>query len=415
MGDANGRGGKPRFHPVDNVLIHEYNKTRNNQEEACFCYAPFRSLYFKYGGNAYPCCENVTYRLGVFPEDSIRDIWFGERMRRFREHIRHHDLDLGCTLCKHYLHIRNFHNIKARFYDYATPAESYPTRMEFQLANTCNLQCAMCDGWSSSMIRRNRDRLHPVPNPYDQGFVDQLEEFIPHLTQAHFVGGEPFIINVFLQIWERIVLVNPACQIIVQTNGTVLNDRIKAFLRKGNFSINVSLDSVNKQRYEQIRQGARFETTMKNIDYFVEYCRAKHTTFQITACPMQNNWREMPRLVRFANRKGSVALFHTVLYPRNYSLFGFSRRRLRFVHLYLRLALLGLPGFTMNQRVNRSHYRTLLAQIAHFYTDEAKKKEWLAFEEQQRRDLEEMREKERAPSSGPSTPTSTGVQTDAKR
>jgi MoaA/NifB/PqqE/SkfB family radical SAM enzyme len=81
---------------------------------------------------------------------------------------------------------------------------NYPRVMEFELSNECNLECVMCNGYFSSSIRKNREKLPASVSPYNDQFVDELDQFIPHLTDAKFLGGEPFMIDIYLKIWERI-------------------------------------------------------------------------------------------------------------------------------------------------------------------------------------------------------------------
>jgi len=368
------------YQPLDNRLIQEYYSFRSSLHHEYVCYAPFTNLFFNVYGEVYTCCENLTYKYGNYPEQSINELWFGEKARILRDHVKNNDLSLGCTLCKDNLEIKNFNGVKARLYDYTKSSGEYPVRMEFQLANICNLECAMCDGWSSSLILKNRGKLPALINPYHDDFVKQLEEFIPHLQQAFFVGGEPFMIDIYYKIWEKIVETNPFCIISVQTNGTILNNKVIALLEKGTFEINISLDSVRKEKYEKIRRNATFEKTMQNIDYFVDYCKRKNTVFQFTPCPMQLNWKEIPELIGFANSKDVKMLFHTVLYPKRFSLFGFSRFRLKRVNYFLRKEIFKLPGETPNERFNKQSMQTLIYQIAHFYNDNVKKKKWLAYE-----------------------------------
>ena len=118
------------FKPVSPKLIEAYNSARSSKNKDVFCHAPFRSLYFSFHGDAHPCCENLSYTFGKYPEKSVHEIWFGENMQKFRNHILHNDLSLGCALCKHYLEIQNYNGVKARFYDNAPPAREYPTRIE---------------------------------------------------------------------------------------------------------------------------------------------------------------------------------------------------------------------------------------------------------------------------------------------
>ena len=114
-----------------------------------------------------------------------------------------------------------------------------------------NLECIMCYGNFSSSIRKNREKLPSTPTVYDEKFLESLDPIIPDLKYVKFLGGEPFLINIYYEVWERIIECNPNCLIDVQTNGTILNDRVKDILERGNFRIGVSLDSLKKETYER--------------------------------------------------------------------------------------------------------------------------------------------------------------------
>lgn len=377
------------FNPVNEDLLNEYNAIRTEQNRSCFCHAPQRSIYFGFHGDAHPCCENLSYSYGKYPADSIHDIWFGEKRLSFRNYILHNDLSQGCSICEYYMKIGNFQGVKSRFYDNTPPAADYPSRMEFQLSNICNLECKMCDGWSSSQIRKNRDKLPPLSNPYNDVFVEQLKEFIPHLKQAHFVGGEPFVIPLFFKIWELITTMNPGCNITVQTNASVLNNRIKEIMENGNFSINVSLDSLNKATYEKIRKNASFEKTVDNVLWFMDYCKRKNTFFYFTPCPMKDNWKELPALAAYANEHDVRIIFHTVLYPRKSSFFGYSQWKLK--KIYKILSAVQLDENNDNERFNKNSFLALLYQVAHFYNDRTQRKDWLIFEKKDRKYIRQQR------------------------
>ena len=67
-------------------------------------------------------------------------------------------------------------------------------------------------------VERNVDvEVGVFENPYDAAFVKQLEEFIPHLEEVKFYGGEPFLIEIYYEIWEKIMELNPKVRISVQT------------------------------------------------------------------------------------------------------------------------------------------------------------------------------------------------------
>jgi MoaA/NifB/PqqE/SkfB family radical SAM enzyme len=148
----------------------------------------------------------------------------------------------------------------------------------------------MCNGNTSSSIRQNRDKLPPLPTPYDDAFVEQLKEFIPHLKEAKFFGGEPFLIHSYFQIWDVMMELNPAISIFVITNGTVLTEKVKELLHKGNFEMAVSIDSIRKERYEYIRKNANYESVMQNLDYFNDYIKSKGKTMSLSFTTQRENW-----------------------------------------------------------------------------------------------------------------------------
>ena len=156
-----------------------------------------------------------------------------------RRYMKGMDLPKGCEICYAQFESRNFSGLRARLYDHLAE-ELYPERdgrflpmpkvMEFEISNVCNLECAMCSGYWSSAIRANREKLPPLKSPYDEDFVKQLEAFIPHLQEAKFLGGEPFLIKTYYQIWDLIIRLNPGIAVSITTNGTILNPRIKEML-----------------------------------------------------------------------------------------------------------------------------------------------------------------------------------------
>ncbi|MDP6909849.1 MAG: SPASM domain-containing protein, partial [Flavobacteriales bacterium] len=206
--------------------LKDYNQSRPLGPQKKVCWAPFKSLYFGHYGKAIACCYNRTYILGNYPEQSIDEIWRGQQAENLRKYISNNNLDHGCQGCKSQILARNFDATKAKQYDQVKlNRNGYPSVMEFELSNVCNLECEMCSGDFSSLIRQNREGKPPLEEPYDEAFVEQLEEFIPHLEEVKFYGGEPFLIDIYYQIWEKIIEINPTVRISVQTNGTILNNR----------------------------------------------------------------------------------------------------------------------------------------------------------------------------------------------
>lgn len=357
---------KGLYNSVDPQLVREYNKTRPLGPKRLVCYLPFNSVHFCSGGRALACCYNQKVVLGVYPKQSVREIWFGEAGKRLREHMEHNDLSMGCQHCEYFLVTRAFTGLKAPVFDkYSHYREGqYPKVMEFDLTNTCNLECIMCNGSISSAIRRNRDKLPPLPNPYDAEFLRQLEEFIPHLKEAKFFGGEPFLIDIYYDIWERIAALNPEIELFVMTNGTILTDRVRSALEKGRFRLGVSIDGATKETYERIRPGARYEQVMKNLEYFNEYVRRRTWSLVISTTLMRVNWEEVPGMIEFCNRIGATIYLSYLKKPEHLALWNLEPYQLEEIHH--RLAAVVLPERSEIERANKRCYQDFLHQLCYW-------------------------------------------------
>ena len=225
----------------------------------------------------------------------------------------------------------------------------------------------MCTGYFSSLIRKNREKLPSIPSPYEDTFVEQLVPFLPNLKDAKFLGGEPFLIPIYYKIWEKIAEHNPNINVHITTNGTVLNQRVKSILEKLNCGIVMSIDSIEKDTYEKIRVNGRLETVMKNFEYFLEYTRRKKTWLTFAVCPITTNWKEMPGMVEFCNRKGINIFFNTVFQPFELSLRSKSQNELEeIIHCYKQQKL---PVENYLERQNRDCFLDLTNQLNKWLSD----------------------------------------------
>ncbi|MFC2169804.1 twitch domain-containing radical SAM protein [Acidobacteriota bacterium] len=356
---------------LDQKILSEYNKTRKTENTEVFCHAPFSSMYFLQNGNVAVCCYNRTNILGKYPLNTLEKIWFGTEADKIRDCLGRNDLPLGCEICRSQFQSRNFSGLRAQFFD-NMPKEtcsaekgkfiSLPKVLEFEISNVCNLECSMCIGYFSSSIRKNREHLPSIKNPYDDMFVKQLETFIPHLKEARFVGGEPFLIDLYYQIWDLIIRLNPDIQVSITTNGTILNKRVKNTLEGLRAHIILSIDSFEKENYERIRINAQFDQVMENFLFFKDYVKRKSTLMTIAVCPIRQNWKELPQLLKFCNEHGVQVFFNTVIYPKDAALNSMNKEDLSKITEYL--GSIELKENSEIHKYNNSKYRDLIQQIA---------------------------------------------------
>ena len=316
-------------------IVQEYNVLRQCPDKGSICHAPESSMYFGRDGMVSACCYNRSGSWGSYPVNSIAEIWSSAQAKSMRQSMRRNELPLGCSLCADQLIAGNFDGLLARQFDQNARSpilprlpESqhtdgngrYPVRLEFELSNKCNLECTMCSGFFSSSIRANRENLPPLPQLYGKEFVEQLLPFLPHLTQAKFLGGEPFLVDIYYDIWEKLIELNPLCQVSITTNGTVFTEKVRRVLEKLNCVIVVSLDSVNQASYESIRRNASLERTLHNVEIFSKINRLSGRSLSIATCPMVSNWREIPEVISWASRLGMRVFLNTVVFPAAHSL-----------------------------------------------------------------------------------------------
>jgi len=326
-------------------ILREYNATRTCADKGTICHAPESSMYFGRDGAVSACCYSRNGALGRYPDQSVDEIWNGAQAESMRAALRNNELPGGCELCADQLYAGNFTGLLARQFDQQSPVtlisrvqsllhtvatpKRYPLRLEFELSNKCNLECAMCSGFFSSSIRANRENLPPLPQSYDGNFVEQLLPYLPGLTHAKFLGGEPFLIDIYYEIWDRLIELNPGCKVSITTNGTVYTEKVKRVLEKLNCEIIVSIDSVVKSTYESIRRNATMERTLANLEVFANINRRKKMPLTIAVCAMVSNAAELPGLVEFASERGAHIFFNTVVFPASHSIKALPANRQR--------------------------------------------------------------------------------------
>lgn len=242
--------------------------------ENYFCKAPWNSLYFGMNGRITVCCFNREYILGNYPKDSIKSVLSGSFLENIREKTSVGDFSL-CQNCNTYYQQTGERPAAALNYDELSLNENaVPSIIEFELSNTCNLECIMCSPLFSSAIAR-RQGVPAFPDVYGDTFIDELGPLLSHLKLAKFFGGAPFLIPQYKKIWALLTKNNPECKIFVQTSAHYLDQQSKDILEQGRFDLSVSMDSFNKQSYELIRKNASFEGSMENYDYLYNYAKRK--------------------------------------------------------------------------------------------------------------------------------------------
>ncbi|MDD3877289.1 MAG: radical SAM protein [Bacteroidales bacterium] len=330
-------------------MIDKYNKLRTGINISKICYAHFNSLYFESDGTI-KTCGAKQYSLGKYPDITIKEAWEGETIKDLRQEMENGLFPDSCYLCKTQIKEGALESTFARFHDIDKPCV-FPQIISFECSEICNLKCIMCYN-----NRQNKIRLtNQSNNIYNDNFIKELIPIIPYVKIANFYGGEPFLNPLYFNIWEEFVKLNPNCQIQISTNGTILNDAVKKILDKGNFNIILSIDSLNKNTYEKIRVNSDLNLVLSNLEYFLNYCNIKNKKLHLVACFMQQNWQDIPDLIKFCNKNQIQITFNRVWHPENNVLYNSSSDLLNKIINYYKTVYL-----EKNTTIEKSNYGKFL-------------------------------------------------------
>lgn len=362
-------------HPdaLSSDVIKAYNSSRSIKQKKHICHAPFNNMYFNTEGHIAVCWLTFNNPVVYTEKKTLREIWQDAKLNSLRQNVKENNLQAGCGTCEKHLKEGNFVNVLARAYDNDYALTDYPSIMEFELENVCNLACTMCNGMLSSSIRKDREKLPPLVSPYGEKFIEELKEFIPHLKEARFNGGEPFLIKTYFKIWDLILAINPAVKITIATNGSVLNARVKDYLKRGNFHLNISMDGFSKEIYESIRINGNHAKLHENFEWFRDYCNENDRTLCIMINPMRQNWWEMIDFLNWCNKHSVHLWFNSIIRPEDQAIWNLSASELQNIYTTLHKAEI-LPNINTSKNIydyNVKTYRNLVEQQIKTWWEEA--------------------------------------------
>ncbi len=295
------------------------------------------NLYFFPDGQVRTCCRNSD-ALGIIGEDRLPDIWRGARRAELVKALERSDFGGGCSGCGIEIKLEGkataYPSTFERFVEHPID-QRWPQRMEFNLSNSCNLQCLQCNGDLSSSIRLHREGKPPLDKPYGATFFEDLRSFIPHLRWAQFAGGEPFLAAENYQVWEMIAELNAHVACHVVTNATQWNSKVERVVNRVPMGFVFSLDASTKALYESIRVGADFDRVMQNVERFRQVAALHETTTSINFCMMRQNFHGFGDVLLYAEERGMKVDVSVVRDPEECSIAFMDVTELHNTHEFL--------------------------------------------------------------------------------
>jgi radical SAM protein with 4Fe4S-binding SPASM domain len=260
-----------------------------------FCMIPWTHIHGFPTGEAYPCClGEMEYPIGNMRENSLEEIWHGDKYTGMRQQMLDDKPCVECTRCYEqekngFFSMRNSHN---KHFGHHIGKVDQGIRPEFNIvywdirfSNQCNLKCRSCGPMFSSLwyddhvAMYGRDPGHKRIERAGRTKTDiweQMEPQIDNIEQIYFAGGEPLIMQEHYNILKELVrrerfdvrlIYNSNFQKLVYKDLDVL-EYWKLF---ENVSIGASLDAMG-DRAELIRKGTDWNEVLRNRERMLKVC-----------------------------------------------------------------------------------------------------------------------------------------------
>lgn len=220
------------------------------------------------------CCSSGT-KLNLTPTEFADS----DYIKVVRETIANGDIPSDCRSCVR-LENQGYNSTRTlALNDWDYDIDTVPTKIEYldlRHSNLCNFSCRTCEPAFSSEISRELSEHEELKTYYGIASNIHMENtlirsdlinFLPTVKRINFTGGEPLLIKENINIFEELLASgNIDCEILITTNGSIINNKILELIKKfNNVHWTISIDGVGTTA-EYIRNGTKWEKLQDNIN-----------------------------------------------------------------------------------------------------------------------------------------------------
>lgn len=182
-----------------------------------------------------------------------------------------------------------------------------PYFYDLRISNLCNLMCQTCEPSKSSSIAKSLNQDLPFLTFEPEVDVN------PNAIKIYLAGGEPFMIKKFIKILKQVE--NLDCEVVVNTNGTIINEQMLAALKRfKNVNITLSLDGYSTLN-DKIRKGSNWNVILRNLQIFKDCGFSIH----VNTVLQKDNVNELYDLGKFLEEQSIFKWSITeLLYPEEF-------------------------------------------------------------------------------------------------
>ena len=137
--------------------------------------------------------------------------------------------------------------------------------LRISVTDLCNLRCMYC-----MPAEGITQKTHSEILSYEQ--IAQIVSAASDLgiTKVRLTGGEPLVRKHIESLVEMIASIEKISFLGMTTNGTLLDKKAESLKHAGLSRINISLDTLDKDRYAHITRGGNIQSVLNGIDAAVK-------------------------------------------------------------------------------------------------------------------------------------------------
>jgi uncharacterized Fe-S cluster-containing radical SAM superfamily protein len=254
--------------------------------------------------------------LGDLNKNSFKNVFFGPVVQRFREQLAKGKLPITtCTRCGDLQRVPKSQPV---------PEPRLPYR-GILLENTvrCNIDCIGCDRQSAARIR--------TTTQMDMEKLSRMADLVHDLglEQLFYLNlGEPFLSPNIGQELPLLRKKNPACRIVISTNGIVLNTDAKREAALSASHLFFSVAGVSDEMLKKYEHFGSYEKAYANMKALVEYRNARGLSQPLVEWKyLLFNWNDRRRTIARAIELAKAAGVDAIsFWPTHNPFYGFSYR-----------------------------------------------------------------------------------------
>jgi hypothetical protein len=315
-----------------------------------FCRLPWSGFSNDPDGKPRACC---IFRDFIRSEESsepmwvqkhtVQEIFHSSYMKNLRDQFRRNEKPDACSICWNdeangYTSKRQ-HYLKEGFDFFKTMEDldweqepNSPYEFQMIISNSCNLKCRSCDP-SHSTLWQNENFKTSGNTGYEMLYGQSGDEsgvlwndrfsWYKNLKRLEIVGGEPFFVKQWHQIWNELIEMGYSENISLNmsTNATIIFPSLleNLWTKFGGFGVSLSIDGIDKQ-YEYLRHPGKWDVTRNNILKYVDLTKKSNHKMhcQVTTTIGWLNAWYLPEMHEFFSTEAPLKIWNNIIYGPEY-------------------------------------------------------------------------------------------------